>query len=182
MSLEMDAACSAPIQRPCLFFEIEHATAPVRLWTGVGTKQWDGKSWIGGGTLLGFSGVKDDGQIAVQDITVSLSGVDPKAIDLTNISVRGLTSRLWLAMLREDQSVIPNPIQLREMDLDIVAYNLNDDGSATLSVTGQSYLWAMSQATGLLWTPEEHKRKYPDDTGFDLVHTITKKKTAWRRT
>ncbi len=182
MTLEMQEAMESRLVRTCLFYGIDHPEAPLGFWNGIGTKAWDGKAWTGGGTLLAFSGVKSDGQIAVQDISVSLSGIDPTGLDLTDAKVRGLQSSLWFGLLRADQSVIPDPVLLRQMTLDNLSYKLNDDGTATLAVVGQSYLWATNKPTRLAWTPEEHKRKYPEDTGFDLVHTFATKKTAWRRT
>ena len=181
-SHEMATALEAAVVRPCLFYEIDHSDGAVRFWTGVGTKQWNSVSWIGGGSLISFNGVKADGQIAVQDIQVTLSGLNPAGLDLKNINVRGVPAKLWMGLLRSNQSVIPDPILLRSMELDNLDYVIDDSGKAQITVTGQSYLWATSKPTRLAWTPEEHKRKYPNDTGFDLVHTFATTKTAWRRT
>lgn len=182
MTYEMQEAKKSPTPRTAIFVAIDHEDGELNLWNGIGANTWGGKTFTGAGALMSVSGIKSDAQPTVQDITIGLSGVDPSMINLTRLKVRGTQAMVWFALLDLSNRVIPDPVLLRQITLDVVSWQMTDEGDANISVVGQSYLWAFGQATRVAWTPEEQKRKYPEDSGLDMVHTIEGQKSAWTQT
>lgn len=72
-SPEFLAALDQPILYPLYFFEGEFAGGTLRLWTGLGDRVWDGKTWTGIGWLLGISAVEETAEVKATALTIGLA-------------------------------------------------------------------------------------------------------------
>lgn len=70
--------------RPVIFFEGQFATGWVRIWSGLGSVNWNGQTWAGAGSLLGLGGIDETGEVVAGGSAVSLSGVP---LDLVQMAI-----------------------------------------------------------------------------------------------
>jgi hypothetical protein len=163
-----------------VLFEGEFASGWVRLWSGVGTLSWDGKSWSGVGTLLGISGIDETNEIRASGLTVSLSGVPSDLLSAALGDARsGKTGRVYLAFF-SGGSIVADPILQFEGRLDVPAI---EDGpeTATISISYESELIDLERARERRYTPEDQAIDFPGDLGFDYVAALQDAQITWGR-
>ena len=163
-----------------ILFEGEFASGWVRLWSGVGTLSWDGKSWSGVGTLLGISGIDETNEIRASGLTVSLSGVPSDLLSAALGDARsGKTGRVYLAFF-SGGSIVADPILQFEGRLDVPAIEDGPD-TATISISYESELIDLERARERRYTPEDQAIDFPGDLGFDYVAALQDAQITWGR-
>lgn len=179
------AALDAGTVFPAILFEGEfvdsvHGTPDiVRLWSGVGSIVWDGRTFLGGGSLLGFSAIEETSEVRAAGFTGTLSGVPALDVHRALAGVRqGRPGTLWLALLNAGGTVIGDPVMLQSGRLDTAT--IDDDGtSATISIAYESRLVDLERARSRLYTPEDQRVDHPNDQGFDLVSRLQDMEILW---
>lgn len=163
-----------------VLFEGEFASGWVRLWSGVGTLSWDGKSWSGVGTLLGISGIDETNEIRASGLTVSLSGVPSDLLSAALGDARsGKTGRVYLAFF-SGGSIVADPILQFEGRLDVPAIEDGPD-TATISISYESELIDLERARERRYTPEDQAIDFPGDLGFNYVAALQDAQITWGR-
>ena len=101
---EFIAALKSRTAQPALFFEAEFADGPLRLWTGYGQFEWGGRTWFGGGQLLGMGSIEEVIDVVASGVPIQISGVPQDAVQLGLAMVRqNAPGRVYLAMMNEPQ-------------------------------------------------------------------------------
>ena len=163
-----------------VLFEGEFASGWVRLWSGVGTLSWDGKSWSGVGTLLGISGIDETNEIRASGLTVSLSGVPSDLLSAALGDARsGKTGRVYLAFF-SGGSIVADPILQFEGRLDVPAIEDGPD-TATISISYESELIDLERARERRYTPEDQAIDFPGDLGFAYIAALQDAQITWGR-
>jgi hypothetical protein len=165
-----------------LLCEIEHPDGTVYLWSGVGTLDYDSKEWLGLGALAGVEGVKQASTLSLNQITFKMAIIEPNMQllqDFISVNLKGKNAKVWFACFDDEQRVIASPIQILRAKLDYQTFSLSEDGSALISLVGQQGFYKLERALDVSWTPEEQKRTYPDDTGFDMISGLQDKELRW---
>jgi len=185
------------------FFAIEllFDSAPIRLWTGVGTLVYEGVSYIGTGALLDVSSIEETSEIAVRGATISLSGMNSEVISLALQSpYQGRVCNIYFGMfskgslikedgfyiLLEDGSKVALESQetgltqifsgyMDEMNID----EGPDFGSIELKV--ENKLIDLERARVRRFTSGYQKSVYPGDKGLDFVESLQDKEIVWGR-
>lgn len=109
----MLTAIAAGTVRPAIFYEGQFAdqgSPPVaemlRLFTGIGTIDWNGYTWTGGSDLLSFSPIKEAADVQAVGFAVTMSGLPSDKIDLALSRIRqGLPGKLWLGLFNNLSTV-----------------------------------------------------------------------------
>ena len=185
MSREMTTALSEALDagdlRPAIFFEGAFPSGMVRIWTGSGPLDWDGKSWTGVGVLLGLGALEETSDVVAAGTTVSLSGVP---LDLVQMAIeearQGLPGRIWLGLLTEDGSIIANPVQAFSGRLDVPEIK-DDADTCTITISYESRLIDLTVARSWRYTHESQQVLYPGDLGFEYVTAIQDREITWGR-
>ncbi len=162
--------------------EIEHPDGTVYLWTGVGTLDYDSKKWIGLGALAGLDGVKQTSSISINQISFKMAIIEPNAQllqEFVQMNLKGRNARVWISAFDDENRVITSPILILRARLDYQTFSLNEDGTALLTLVGQQGFYKLERAIDISWTPEEQKKTYPDDTGFDMISGLVDKEVTW---
>lgn len=172
---------------PALLFEGEFVNsgtgAPeyVRLWTGLGPLTWDGKTWLGGGTLVGCSPIGESREVKAIGFTVSLSGVPSayKARALAGIR-QNKPGRIWLALLDASGNVLADPylLQIGKLDTNLLE---TTGQTATISVQYESRLVDLEKPRDRVYTAEDQRLDYPADDGFNQVPRLQDLELVWGR-
>jgi hypothetical protein len=178
MSYLMAAAIAsgAPL---VLLAEIEHPSGTARFWSGIGQLTWDGETWSGIGELGTITPIQHTSAIAIQEIEFTLSGADPAIVATLDDDVRNLSGRAWLAALDQSGKIIEDPIQIVDSTLDFQSHKINDDGTATISITARSGFYSLERALDDVWSAEDQRKIYPDDSGLDMISKLQNQELQW---
>ncbi len=166
---------------PVLFVEIEHPNGTGYFHSGIGRRTWNGQTWYGAGRLGSVSPIKQSSEIAIQDISFKISGVDQDELAKLGSDVRNLAGRAWLACVGPDDQVIADPYQTIDSELDYQIFSIDDDGTATIEIVAHSGFYTLDRGVEEAWTPENQKLTYPLCTGLDGIPALQHKDLKWRR-
>lgn len=190
---------------PFFAIELNFDSAPIRLWTGVGTLVYEGMSYIGTGNLLDISSVEETSEMAVKGATITLSGMSSEVISLALQSpYQGRICNLYFGMfaktegnlLKEDGNYIllenGSKIALEEQGITqglsqifsgyMDEMNITegpDTGAIELKV--ENKLIDLERQRVRRFTNQYQKSLYPDDRGLEFVENIQDKEIVWGR-
>ena len=103
LTAALAAAFKAKTVFPVAFFEGEYASGTLRLWSGVGDYEWDGKTWLGAGELLGVAPIEETSDVRAVGFAVSLSGELSSILSINLGQARqGLPGRVWIGAMEPD--------------------------------------------------------------------------------
>ena len=185
MSREITNGMATALDRadlqPAIFFEGAFPSGMVRIWTGPGPMDWDGKTWTGVGVLLGLGALEETSDVVASGTTVSLSGVPLDLVGLAiNEARQGQAGRIWLALLTEDRTVIADPVQAFTGRLDVP--ELQEDGqSCRITISYESRLIDLSVPRNWRYTHESQQVLFPGDLGFAHVTSLQDQEITWGR-
>lgn len=164
-----------------VFYEGEFDSGFLRFWSGVGNYTWDGKTWTGGGNLLGFSNITSTSDIEAEGFSITISGVPADTIQiLLDESTQGSKGKFWIALFNEDNTLATTPHLAFVGRLDVPSATDNVD-SATGQITYESILIDLLRPNDWRYTDQSQKTLYPGDRGFEYVTTIQDKELPWGR-
>lgn len=165
-----------------LLAEIEHPSGTARFWTGIGPLSWSGFTWTGSGALGSIAPIKHTSSLAIQEINFSMAGVDPAIVATLNDNVRNLAGRAWLACIAPGSSVIADPFQIVDAQLDYQSFSAAEDGTVAISITARTGFYTLERALDEVWTTEDQQQTYPTDSGLDLVAGLINQAIQWTLT
>lgn len=165
-----------------LLAEIEHPDGTGYFWTGVGQLEYDGHVWVGAAALGGVSPITYTTELEIQDVAFVISGVLPADAVRLSDSVRGYLGKAWLAVLGTDGNVVSDPIRIALAQFDTQMLSATDQGAVTIAVVGHPAFYNLTRAIDEVWSPEDQKNEFSDDTGMDSIPGLQNKELQWTRT
>jgi len=137
---------------------------------------FDENNYSHAGDLLGFDGLDETSDIAVNSVTCSLSGVDTDntALVLSNYYInRRLT--IHRAFFDDDDALIADPVLI--FDGRMNRPQLDEDpanGTSTLSVEAGNQFADFERKPGRHTSSDEQRMFFPDDLGLEYATEIDK--------
>lgn len=164
---------------------INHPSGDVRVWSGLGTIQWDGFSWIGLGKLGRIQGIGETTEIRTSETQYQLAGVtiDATAAQIIAQPIYDREAKTWLAFLSENMAVLPDPILIDQSNLDYAQAMVDEDLRQWLTLFGRSAIYDFRRPTRIFITNEQQQFEHAGDTGFDRIPTeVVDKEIKWTPT
>lgn len=178
----MLAADAAVVIRPAFFVEMEMDTSPVtylRVWTGMGTKSWNSKTWLGVADVGSISAFPETTSVQAQGLTLTLSGI-PSALvsDALTYLRQGKAVSIWMAMLDDADAVTADPYKSFGGSIDMVSM---DEGGKTSSITVnvENRLIDLKRPRERRYTHEDQQVSHPGDLGFQYVEQLPNQNLSW---
>jgi hypothetical protein len=128
--------------------------------------------YLGNGQLLNLGKLKQDIDIRVSNIDLTLDAVDPSLVAiLLGTPQHGRDVDISLAILNSDYSIAGTPIPMSSMIINGAPSNTDDPtkGKATIKQKISSEFANWKQKGGIRTTPASLQRFAPGDTGFDFA-------------
>ena len=174
-------AITGEVLRPLVFFEGVFESGTLNLFSGTGQIVWDGKTWLGGGDLVGLGEAEEVDGVEAVGITVSLNAMDSALIATALGEVQqGARGTLWLGFLDETNALIDDPAQIFSGRLD--QPTIQDGGeTATISVAYENHLIDLERARVRRFTDADQKAEFAGDRGFEFVEQLQNAEIIWGR-
>jgi hypothetical protein len=162
-------------------FEGRFLSSTLYLWTGAGELEWDGKTWLGAGSLIGISQAKESSDLTAIGLTVSLSGVDEAIISAALQELRqGQICRIYIASYSwyPTRGLQSTPYCFFQGRVDVPTI---DDGAdtAVVSLQLENQLVDFERERVRFYDPRTQNVYFPGDRGFDYVAAIQDQKIFW---
>jgi len=170
---------AAAALRPVVFYEGEYVSGTLRLWSGVGSIDWNGHTWTGAGSLLGIAEVTETADLKAAGWSVSLSGVSTALIAVAMAEAQlGQDGLMWFGFIDAAGAVVVDPYLAFQGRLDVPV--IEDGGeTCTIAIQYESRLVDLERPRLRRWTAEDAKIDYPDEAGFDYVPGLPQQVLRW---
>lgn len=167
---------------PILFAEIDTPAGNIQVWSGIGNLSWNGITWSGMGELGTISASSESTDLQAQGLVFTLGGFDAGLINKAIDSMRRFyPAKAWLGCLDGNFSVVADPYQFHNGLVDSASMT-SDGKTASISVSSETRLIAMSQARERRYTDQDQRIECPQDGGFKFVDFLQNLITAWGST
>lgn len=186
LSAGMVSAIAATVVRPAIFYEgefVDGGGSPdfLRFWTGVGSIDWNGYTWTGGGRLLSISPLEETTDLKAVGFQVTLSGMPSSLIALALANVRqGKPGKLWLGLFDASDALIVDPYPLKRGRFDVAPIEDNGE-TCTISANYEDRLIDLERPRDRRYTHEDQQLDYPGDLGFEYVPSLQDMDIPWGR-
>jgi hypothetical protein len=179
---EMREAVIAGVIKIIFLFEADFPSGPVRVWTGLGTLQWDDKEWLGVGSLINVESISDDTDTSIRSMVTTLSGLDPTLLgNLETDDYHQREGSVWLGLIN-DAGIVPDPYLIFNGRLDsdeVIIAGAKGDSMVRMTVT--DYMGDLLRVRAYRYTHEDQQALYPGegDLGLEFVNELQEKKINW---
>ena len=172
LSNQAAAAATAPIATPVVLVELDFATGPFRVWTGLGPLDWAGKVFEGAGSVGAISDVEETVELRAVRLTLALSPVPQEVVDiaLAERSFRLRPARLWGALLDAEGAFVADPFPLWAGLMDVM--EVTDGAEGRISLTCESRLVDLERAEVRRYTDADQQAEYQGDRFFEYVPAL----------
>lgn len=194
-------AVEADVVRPFLAVELMFDNNPFRVWNGLGQLDVNGVVYQGAADLLNISTIEETTEIAARGLTFQMSGIPSSMLSLAlSEPYQGRIARAYFGVMSVPSRLLTQadaiitaenllPIDVSTGDkkelveifsghMDVMSISDGAD-TAVITVTAESRLIALERPNVSRFTPEDQKRRYSGDKGFDFVADLQDKEIKW---
>lgn len=166
------AAMTASVVRPALCVEMYLSSGTIYLWTGVGELSYNGNTYQGTGTLGSISSWDNDGNLAANGLTLSLSGIPTEMLAIAfNEDYRNRQVKMHIVLFNSDGNLIGgNIVFIGRIDVMSVTRKAE---SCDISVTVENHLISFDRARIRRYTLQDQKLIDPTDIGFEYISKVS---------
>ena len=147
----------------------------VYLWTGIGDKTINSKTYKGAGELLGISSIEESADIYANGCSLILNGQDSTLLSRAlNSNYNGRVAKIYFG-------VMSNPSDYVEIFcgfIDQMVVNEAAEGTS-ITLTIENKLVSLERPSNLLNTVSYQKTKEFYDKGFEFVDSVQTSRTNW---
>lgn len=179
LTTNFKSAVTAGTVRPVVLVVAEFDSETIRFWNGYGTLTYGGNDYTGAGNVLKVTEIVETQKVEARGASFTLSGIPSEliAVALTEeYQDRRITQTF--APLDASGNVIADPFTFFSGKADVLTIE-ESANSATISMTAESDLIALTRVNERRRTPEDQKLTYSGDTFFDQVASLQSKDIVW---
>lgn len=164
---------------PVFFAFFDFQSGAVRVWSGLGSKVWDGNTYTGLGHLGTVSPIEESADVKANGVAFQLSGV-PSSLIATVLgdNYQGRTVKLWLGALDSASAIIADPYQVFAGRMDNVEIDEGPE-TAVIRVFAESRLVDLQRSRERRYTHEDQQIDFAGDLGLKYMPTAQSTPFMW---
>lgn len=183
----MQSAISAQRLRPVFFFEAQFTSGYLRLWSGLGSKTWNGQTWTGtlksqnpDTVIVSVSAITESLEVAANGIRLQASGIPSAMVTkILDECRQNYPVTVWMGLIDVDsETLIVDPTQAFHGRMDVPT--LSDAGeTCDVQLTVENALIDLQRPRERRYTHEDQQIDHPGDMGFEYVASLQEVNLAW---
>ena len=154
-----------------------------RNWTGYGSLDLDGHTWVGKGDLVSFGGIAFNADDIATSITVALSGVDAQHIAEARSMppIRGRAQQIYLQFFDADTlQPLDDKLLIADRVMDVMRWSGSGPNQRTVSVTSEDVWSERVTAEYANWSNADQQMLFPGDRGLEYIaELVPGKRVEW---
>ena len=166
-----------PVVYPFFAVDIDFASGPLYVWSGIGDLTIGAKTYLGAGQLMNISSVEETTEIEAKGATITMSGIPSTflALALTE-SYQGRECRIYFGMT----STPSDYVEVFSGELDQM--NISEEANtSSIAVTVENVLIRLERPVVRRFTSQDQKSRFPADLGLDFIAALQDKEVFWGR-
>jgi hypothetical protein len=187
------AEVRAAAKRPAWFIEAEFRTVTLRMWTGMGTIQWNGQTWYGPGTapiaapggitgsaIVEIQRVMETSKVEATGLKIVVSQFPPALLRYCVDELRvGKAFNVWLGFLNLDgTALVDDPVPWFGGWMDAADVE-QDPAKARITLTIENEMRRLQIPILRRLTLEDQHADFPTDDMFKYVAALKNWKGTW---
>lgn len=174
-------ALAADTVYPFFAAEMFFDSGTLRLWTGIGTRTFNGNDYLGGGSFLGFDNVTETNDLASSSLSISLSGQNSALVSLALAEpFQYRLARVHFGLFLTSARTTYSMIELTSGFMDRMPIQDNAD-DVTISLILENRLNEFGRASNLRYTQEGQQARWTGDNFFSALTDLQDKDIPWGR-
>lgn len=187
---------------PFFAVDIDFASGPLYVWSGIGNLVIGDKTYLGAGQLLNISSVEETTEIEAKGASITLSGIPSTflALALTE-SYQGRECRIYFGLSLSNKTLTTQAdVEITTQDLfeiitetgtrhlseifsgELDQMNISEEANtATIGVTVENVLIRLERPVVRRFTNQDQKSRFPNDLGLEFVAALQDKEVFWGR-
>lgn len=164
-----------------LALDADFPSGHVRVWTGYGTIEIGGETFLGFGELCRIPGEIERANITTERKTYQLSGaiIDPALISEEDIDASfGRPVIEYLGFLNPDTHELLDEPEIR-FEGEISSVRRVDGPESTIELNAEDQLANLDRVDGWRYTDEHQQQFYPGDRGCEPARRLDQKEVLW---
>ena len=176
-SVLFEQAISKDDIRPYHLIYIDFESDPVRVTDYPRNITWDGYLWASAGHLLGFSDIKENKELRVDEVTITLSGVDQTVVSgMLNNNLLDNRVKIYYgvesaANEEEPTATFVDPMLVFEGSIASYSFQETKD-TVTCSMRVSNVFADFNRVASRHTTDAEQQHYFPGDRGFEFAPRI----------
>jgi hypothetical protein len=171
--------------RPFVLIEGLFDGDPWRSWTGIGRLIWDGKIWIGLGTIVSISAPTESSDGRANGLVLTMNsgdGVDPSRYVARVLAthVQGRPVRIWWGFMTDAGAIVSSPLLVYSGFMDQPRI-IDRGGECRIELRCEQELIDQSRAVKFRLSPSRLQENSPGDRGFDHIAAVEDVNVPWPR-
>ncbi len=179
-SADNQTALASDVVRPVNLVKLEFDSGPIYYSDSDRDIDFGGNTYLGTGTLAGFSAIEEGVELQTYSITLSLSGIPSSVITLAlseNFQNRFCT--LYTGFLNDSYVLIANPVETFKGRINQMNVESGDTCTVALSVESRLVDWERARVRR--YNNADQQVEYESDKGFEFVPQMVEKELVWGR-
>jgi hypothetical protein len=168
--------------RMAMLAELVFDTDPLYVWSGLGSLVWDGRTYLGTGSLGRISQIEETSDVRSNGIQLSLSGIPSALISIAlGTQYQGRPCRVRMAFFDASNVLIDDPVQVFSGSLDVM--QVVDSGTTCeILVTAENRLIDLERPSEVRYYADADQQRYSTgDLGCQFVEKLQTKEIVWGR-
>src|SRR3989304_5618360 len=158
--------------RPVLFVQLYFPSGWLYLWSGYGSKSWNGQTWTGTGNLGKVSPLTENADTVAEGVQLSLSGIPASLVTSALSEVRqGSPAYIYQGFLTSAEAVVADPFLSFSGRMDSCSIAEGAD-TVTITINVESRLLNMKRSRERRFTHDDQQIEFPGDLGFEFVAAL----------
>jgi len=183
MSRNVNATLLAEMGKPqvCLvvLVRLTFRSGTRYVWSGVGPLVWNGNTFLGVGSLGSVGSINGGMDVTANGTSVTLSGIDLVYLNesMTDIQI-GAPAEIWYGAVALPNTMVGAPYRVFRGTVDKPSVSVGTD-KVSITLALETRLFDLQRAQQKRYTSGEQNLKYPDDSGFDWVESLSAQALRW---
>lgn len=175
----MKARMPDPVVTPAILAALQFRSKWEYVWSGVGPLAWNGKTWLGVGSLGKIAPVSEGTEVKADGTSLTLSGIDIDLLgeSMTDVRVGG-AAKLYLGLLDSSLGFYGTPYLFFKGQMDPPKVDLGAQKIA-ITVPLESRIVNLGRANCRRYTDADQRMTHPTDSAFKWVEQLNDIALRW---
>jgi hypothetical protein len=161
-----------------MFVQLEFDSGTVYVTSLAYSKEWDGHTWVGLGSLGGIEPITEGENIEAYGINLTLSGINTALMSaMLSEQYQGRAVTVWMGALDADHQVIADPVVVFKGRMDTP--DIEVGATATIRLACEGRLADLDRPRVRRYSHEDQIAAYAADKGLEFVPQMVEKQLYW---
>ncbi|WP_291295809.1 hypothetical protein [Elioraea sp.] len=176
---ETAAVVNSRIVPNAILVELDFASGPMRLWSGLGDLVWAGRTFTGAGDLAGVGEITFTTDQRATGFDLTLSGVPNEMIAIANADTwKRRAAAVWMVVFDNARAnIIGEPISLGAARMDTLTHSRGTTASFRLTIETEQL--AQRRPRPRRYTDRDQQQAFPGDRAFEFVPSLKGRRIKW---